>query len=154
MPPDAKALLVDYGARKSPIQPDDGNRCRLVSLIATLTSWTQVPHSWFSAFYVVSVACSVFWLVQYLCDGVLLRLLASSQAAAGKPSATLPQVELGWLMLLLQGTRRVFEHATVFKASKSTMWVVHWLLGLFFYFFVNASIWVEGSGKLLPSPPS
>lgn len=148
MPRDAKTLLVDYGARKAQKQPEE-NRGRLVSLIATLTSWAQVPHSWFGAFYLMSVALSVFWLAQYLYNGAVLRLIASRQVAVGAPSATLGQVELGWLMLFLQGVRRAFEHATVFKPSKSTMWVVHWLLGLFFYLFISVSIWVEGSGLVL-----
>ncbi|KAK3997234.1 hypothetical protein QBC44DRAFT_315520 [Cladorrhinum sp. PSN332] len=52
-------------------------------------------------------------------------------------------------MMFLQGSRRVYEHSTIIKPSKSTMWVVHWLLGLFFYLFINVSVWVEGSGALL-----
>ncbi|KXX76406.1 Polyprenol reductase 2 [Madurella mycetomatis] len=148
MPRDAKTLLVDYGARKAQKQPEE-RRGRLISLIATLTSRTQVPHSWFGAFYLMSVALSVFWLAQYVCNGAVLRLIASSQMAVGAPSATLGQVELGWLMLFLQGVRRAFEHATVFRPSKSTMWVVHWLLGLFFYLFISVSVWVEGSAAVL-----
>jgi 3-oxo-5-alpha-steroid 4-dehydrogenase 3 len=152
MPRDAKALLMDYGARNAQKLPADGPPPRdsesgwLLSLLATITSWTQVPHSWFSAFYVVSLACSVFWLTQYLGDGAVLRFIGSSQAAAQGPSSTSGQVALGWLMMFLQAARRVFEHATIIKPSKSTMWVVHWLLGLFFYLFIGVSVWVEGSG--------
>ncbi|SPQ22438.1 752e701f-a606-4a2d-9fb0-d6a095d8af4b [Thermothielavioides terrestris] len=121
----------------------------LLSLIGTVTSWTQVPHSWFSAFYVVSLACSVFWLVQYLGSGAVLRSIASRQASAGEPSCTLGQAALGWLMLFLQGTRRAYEHAAVIRPSKSTMWIVHWLLGLSFYLAMSVSIWVEAAGALL-----
>ncbi|KAK4114027.1 hypothetical protein N656DRAFT_565800 [Canariomyces notabilis] len=157
MPCDAKTLLVDYGARKAQKYPADGRpppahrlrQGRLLSLTATLTSSTQVPHSWFNAFYVVSVASSVFWLVQYLTGGSIWRLIASSQAASGEPSATLEQVGVSWLMLFLQGARRVFEHAFILQSSKSTMWVVHWLLGLLFYLFIGVSIWVEGSAATM-----
>ncbi|KAK3295965.1 uncharacterized protein B0H64DRAFT_323630 [Chaetomium fimeti] len=151
MPRDAKTLLVNYGARKAQTSPTDtpprdvSDRGRLLSLIDTITSWTQVPHSWFGAFYVVSLACSVFWLVQYLGDGAVLRFVASRQAAVQQPPATSGQVALGWFMMFLQGGRRVFEHLTIIKPSKSTMWVVHWLLGLLFYLSISVSVWVEGS---------
>jgi 3-oxo-5-alpha-steroid 4-dehydrogenase 3 len=154
MPRDAKTLMMDYGARQSQQKQSAGkssakspSRGRLVSLIGFITSCSQVPHSWFSIFYAVSLACSVFWLAQYLCDGTVLHRIASSQAGGQGPSATLGQVALGWLMMFLQAARRVFEHATVLKPSKSTMWVVHWVLGLFFYLAIGVSVWVEGSGK-------
>lgn len=154
MPRDAKTLLMDYGARtaQQPAPADGTSRNGslghgwLLSLLATITAWTQVPHSWFSAFYLVSLACSVFWLVQYLGDGAVLRFIASNQAATQQTSATSGQVALGWLMISLQAARRVFEHATIIKPSKSSMWVVHWVLGLLFYFSISVAAWVEGSG--------
>lgn len=152
MPRDAKTLLVDYGARKAPTAHANKSSTKsphsgwLLSLIASLTSWTQVPHAWFSAFYVVSLACSVFWLAQYLGNGAILSYIVSSQASGPEPSATLGQAAFGWLMMFLQGARRVFEHATIVKTSKSTMWVVHWLLGLLFYLSISVAVWVEGSG--------
>ncbi|KAL2018825.1 hypothetical protein VTK56DRAFT_383 [Thermocarpiscus australiensis] len=155
MPRDAKALLVDYGARKSENPPAAGPAAkiptsdRLLSLFATITSRTQVPHSWFGAFYAVSLAGSIFWLAQYLCDGAVLHWIASSQAPAQEQSATMGQVALGWIMMFLQAARRLFEHAAVFKPSKSTMWLVHWLLGLAFYLIIGVAIWVEGSGAVL-----
>ena len=161
MPRDAKSLMVDYGARKAQAASTDQPSLKkgqghgwLLPLIATITSWTQVPHAWFGAFYVVSLTCSVFWLVQYLGDGAVLRWIASSQASTQQPSATSGQVALGWLMMFLQGARRVFEHATVMKPSKSTMWVVHWLIGLFFYLFISVAVWVEGSGMASTPPPN
>lgn len=160
MPRNAKTLLIDYGARKAQSPPAHGSAHQspdrggwLLSLVAAITSWTQVPHAWFGAFYVVSLACSVFWLVQYLGDGAVLRFVTSSQAATQQTSATSGQVALGWLMMFLQGARRVFEHATVIKPSKSSMWVVHWLLGLLFYLFVNVAVWVEGSGMAMAYAP-
>jgi len=156
MPRDAKDLLLDYGARKAQKPAADGPRQKvpdrgwLLSLVDTITSWTQVPHSWFSAFYVVSLACSVFWLVQYFGDSAVLRSIASTQAAAQQLSATSGQVALGWSMMFLQGARRVYEQWTIIRPSKSTMWVVHWLLGLLFYLTISVSVWVEGSRMTSP----
>lgn len=157
LPHDAKTLLVDYGARKAQSLSVDGrpqkvsNRGWFLSLADTVTSWSQVPHSWFSSFYVVSLACSLFWLVQYLCDGAVLHCVANAQVVASEQSATLGQVALGWFMMFLQGARREFEHWAIIKPSKSTMWVVHWLLGFLFYVTVNLSVWVEGSRKEVDS---
>lgn len=158
MPRDARTLLMDYGARQSQDRPPAAGpspspspspgRGGLVWAIGAITSYSQVPHAWFAIFYVVSLACSGFWLAQYVGDGAAMRLIASRQAAAGPgPSAALGQVALGWLMMLLQGGRRVYEHAVVLKPSGSTMWVVHWVLGLVYYLAISVSVWVEGSGK-------
>jgi 3-oxo-5-alpha-steroid 4-dehydrogenase 3 len=170
MPRDAKALLVDYGARKAPTIAESGpaaqdkpsasqqapDRGSLLTFIDNVTSWTQVPHSWFGAFYVVSLACSAFWLAQYLGDGAVLRFIAASQESSAQHqqppwrSSTLTQAAVGWLMMILQAGRRVYEHAAVIKPSKSTMWVVHWLLGLAFYLAMSVAVWVEASGKTPP----
>ncbi|KAK3692740.1 hypothetical protein B0T22DRAFT_475625 [Podospora appendiculata] len=156
-PREARTLLVDYGARKShnsqtenregtrPQSP--AHRGRALSLIAVVTSWGQVPHAWFSAFYVVSLVGSLFWLVQYFTNGTALHSLASNQAAAPGPSATLEQVTVAWAVMFLQACRRLYEHATVLGQSNSKMWVVHWLLGLCFYLFTSVAIWAEGSSE-------
>ncbi|KAL1840097.1 hypothetical protein VTJ49DRAFT_792 [Mycothermus thermophilus] len=162
-PRDARALLIDYGARKADQnqksqtqQPstDVGSaqgRNRVLSLLDTLTSWTQVPHSWFGTFYILSAASSMFWLAQFLLDGALLRLIASRQADAVQvqhaSSPTANQVALGWVMMFAQAARRIYEQAVVVKPSRtSSMWIVHWLLGLGFYLAMSVAVWVEGSG--------
>jgi 3-oxo-5-alpha-steroid 4-dehydrogenase 3 len=153
VPREARSLLADYGARKTPVQQKGQQKIKseetgqdwLVKLVAAVTSWGQVPHSWFSAFYGLSVGCSIFWLVQFLGNGSMLRAIASRQAEAPEPSATTAQVAEVWGMMLLQGARRVYEHAVVMKPSKSTIWFVHWFLGLGFYLVLSVAIWVEGS---------
>ncbi|KAL2145998.1 hypothetical protein VTI28DRAFT_5655 [Corynascus sepedonium] len=155
LPYDIKIILVNYGARKTQDPSANGpsqefrGRGWLLSFIDTITSWSQVPHSWFGTFYVVSVTCSLFWLVQYLVDGAVLRCVAEAQAGANGLSATLGQVTLGWFMMFLQGARRTLEHWTIMKQSRSTIWVVHWLLGLLFYLAISVSVWVEGSHAFL-----
>ncbi|KAK3375155.1 hypothetical protein B0H63DRAFT_526431 [Podospora didyma] len=173
-PRETRTLLMDYGARKSDDKHEQqqhhvgepspqgekklarlrrrggGGSGTLVSLVASVTSRGQVPHAWFVAFYVMSLGCSLFWLAQFLADGALLRRIASRQAADVSVSfAAFEQVAAGWVMMFLQATRRIFEHATIIKPSKSTMWFVHWLLGLCFYLCIGISTWVEGSRAIL-----
>lgn len=100
--------------RKSPV-------AQLLDYAATI----QVPHSYFTHFYVVSVACSLFW-------GWKLPLWE----AAG-PQQTV------WALMLLQGVRRMLESYAYTSTSKSTMWFAHWIMGLAFYLTVNIAIWLE-----------
>ena len=170
-PPEARSLLMDYGARNAfpqnsshgkqhqareqpPPTPQGQDQNQLLSLVAAGTAWTQVPHSWFMAFYVTSLACSLFWAVQYVTEGTVLQSLVARQAAASGESATLPQVAVAWAMMLLQATRRVYEHLTIIRPSSSTMWAVHWLLGLCFYLFINVAVWIEGAGTVLKTGPA
>jgi 3-oxo-5-alpha-steroid 4-dehydrogenase 3 len=152
MPPSARRHLLDYGARSSTGKPEkEAQQDRFSNLVATLASWGQVPHSWFMGFYTTSLACSVFWLTQYLGHGRILHFLATKQAAtsASTPSMLPGQVVIVWTMMFLQATRRIYEHSTFIKPSKSTMWCVHWLLGLSFYLCMSLSLWIEGSGRFL-----
>lgn len=150
LPSDARSLLADYGARKagSPTTTTTTKRkpnTALVTLVAAVTSCGQVPHSWFTAFYTLSVGLSLFWAWQFLGSGVVLRDIAERQT--GLPSASLGQTAAVWGMVLVQAGRRVYEHAVMIKPSRSTMWWVHWVLGLGFYSFLSVAVWVEGSGK-------
>jgi hypothetical protein len=63
-----------------------------------------------------------------------------------------------WLLLLVQGLRRLYESLAYVKIQqggtlrmerKSTMWVGHWIMGLLFYATVNVAFWVERTGKCL-----
>jgi len=118
-------------------------------LIRLATSWGQIPHSWFGGFYAVSVTGSIFWLVQYLIDGRILHFFTSWQAAISGPGMEPGQVVLLWTMMFLQGSRRLLESYLLVKpGSKSTMWIVHWLVGILYYVMLSLSVWVEGSGKI------
>ncbi|KAF2865287.1 3-oxo-5-alpha-steroid 4-dehydrogenase-like protein [Massariosphaeria phaeospora] len=90
----------------------------------------RVPHSWFTHFYVLSVASSLIW-------GYHVRLYHPTTPA---------HVQTTWLFMLLQGLRRFLESSTYTSSSKSRMWVGHWLLGFIFYLSVNVAVWVEGVG--------
>lgn len=158
-PQNARRHLLDYGARTSKAQTNNvgaehggrdlsQNGGWLTRSVAALTSRGQVPHSWFSSFYLTSLAWSFFWLAQYLSDGKTLHFLAARQMAASPPTPSMNpgQVALLWSMMLLQAGRRTYEHWASFKPSTSKMWFVHWLLGIFFYTTMGLSVWIEGSG--------
>jgi 3-oxo-5-alpha-steroid 4-dehydrogenase 3 len=85
-----------------------------------------VPHNYFTHFYVLSVACSLFW-------GWRLRMWEASA-----------QLQVVWGLMLLQGMRRMLESIVFTSTSKSKMWFAHWLLGLIFYLTINVAIWIEG----------
>ncbi|KAH8894842.1 hypothetical protein GQ53DRAFT_642613 [Thozetella sp. PMI_491] len=147
LPQDARRLLLDYGARGS---KQDGERGWLFDILGAVTSWTQVPHSWFSTFYGIFLVLSLFWFYQYLGHGAVLLAVVSGQASApGSPSMTFEQTAAVLVMMILQAARRLYEQAAIMKPS-SQMWVAHWILGLSFYVVMSVAVWVEGSGNNVP----
>ncbi|KAF2767055.1 hypothetical protein EJ03DRAFT_329472 [Teratosphaeria nubilosa] len=54
-----------------------------------------------------------------------------------------------WGLMLVQGGRRLWEClAFAPAASKSRMWVGHWVLGVAFYVGTSMAVWVEGTPAL------
>ena len=112
----------------------------------------QVPHSWFTHFYVVSVASSIFWAVQILLQGRALDMVLVWQQDAsvekeGGPSGmgmTLDQITVMWVLMAMQGVRRLYESIAITKPSQSKMSLLHWVLGVGFYAAMGIAIWVEG----------
>ncbi|KAJ4993685.1 3-oxo-5-alpha-steroid 4-dehydrogenase [Stagonosporopsis vannaccii] len=98
----------------------------LVSQLLDYVATFQVPHNWFTHFYVLSLACSLFW-------GWRLQIWA----ACG-------QLQAVWGLMLLQGLRRMLESNAYTSTSTSSMWFAHWLLGLVFYLTINVALWIEG----------
>jgi 3-oxo-5-alpha-steroid 4-dehydrogenase 3 len=84
-----------------------------------------VPHNFFTHFYIVSVASSLFW-------GWWLSLWQAGGT-----------VRVVWLLMLLQGVRRLSESYAYTSSSKSQMWFVHWIIGLLFYFATGIAVWIE-----------
>ena len=160
LPDDIRGILLDYGARR----PKDGNPptgkqqpqttaspalAKLKAILAKLTDCTQVPHSWFRSFYVVSVGWTVFWLLQFLSKGKVMERIAMAQtSASGGKGMGLGQTYIVSALMAGQGARRLYESYYVAKMGKSPMWFVHWALGLAYYTAMGLSVWVEGSGML------
>lgn len=90
----------------------------------------DVPHSWFTHFYVVSVACSILCLCIFHYGGYI-------------PSQDQYLPLLTSVLMLIQGSRRLLECLFLTKPSASRMWIGHYLIGLLFYLFTNISIWIE-----------
>ncbi|KAK8049294.1 3-oxo-5-alpha-steroid 4-dehydrogenase [Apiospora phragmitis] len=118
-------------------------------LVAWFTSVGKVPHSWFKHFYILSVCSSLFWAAQYMSDGAIITFMARTQAKSLRSSMTTNQAMLTWLLMLMQGCRRLFECFAILRPSTSKMWIVHWVLGMAYYSCINVSVWIEASASLL-----
>lgn len=130
-------------AQTSRIQPRDSELSgRVLDSLANL----KVPHGWFFHFYLISVASSVFWAHQALCNGSIFQTFSTTETRTLSNSMTLHQVKLAWVMMLVQGSRRLYEELYVAAPSKSSMWVVHWCIGVVFYLLVGVAVWIEGAG--------
>ncbi|KAH6963745.1 hypothetical protein HG530_002937 [Fusarium avenaceum] len=159
LPQDVRSALMDYGARRPNDgthgkKQEDGKKQSLSgsrSFLKNLTEYGQVPHSWFLHFYIISVFLSGFWAWQYVTRGTVLRTIATWQDRNGGPSMSLEQVFIAWLLMALQGSRRLYESLYVFKPGSSPMWFVHWALGVAFYITISFAVWIEGSGAILAS---
>lgn len=116
------------------------------SLLDYLATY-QVPHSYFTHFYIVAVMSSVFWGVQILVKGTAVRALASySLSKSPEKSMTMEQVFLAWSLMAVQGVRRLYESITLVKPSSAKMWFMHWFIGIAFYLAVGVAVWIEGVG--------
>ncbi|KAF4333916.1 DFG10 [Fusarium beomiforme] len=159
LPQDVRSALMDYGPRR-PKGEKLGKKTReerkqkfagLGSFLRNLTEYGQVPHSWFLHFYITSVSLSGFWAWQYIANGSVLRCIATWQGRAGGSSMSLEQIYIAWLLMALQGSRRLHESLFVFKPGSSPMWLIHWALGIAFYAVISLAVWIEGSSAILAS---
>lgn len=169
-PESARRLLLEYGPRqaKTPVaaaaattttgDEDDvaGKASTTASnhfteLIAWFTSMGKVPHSWFKHFYILSVCSSLFWAAQYVSNGAILAFVVRTQAESLETSMTTNQAMLTWLLMFIQGCRRLYECFAILRPSTSKMWIVHWVLGMAYYGCINVSIWIEASCECCPT---
>lgn len=142
-----RQTLLLYGPRSVPLPStktppkDDDN---IFSSISSFADKLQVPHTWFTHYYIVSVVSSCFWAYQITTNGVGFRYLASYYTGNPGTSMTVNQVLIAWIFMAIQGSRRLYECITLFKPSTSKMSIVAWALGIAFYVAAGVSIWVEG----------
>jgi 3-oxo-5-alpha-steroid 4-dehydrogenase 3 len=152
--------FLDYGARASLGQESKGKEAetkdktsassspilKLLDVVATV----QVPHSWFTSFYVVSALSSISWLTEVLRKGSLFEVIANDSLSQGYSSMSLSQAKLAWLLMFIQGSRRLYESLALSSSSSSStskMWIGHWVIGVGFYLATGMAIWIEGAGK-------
>ncbi|KAK0647648.1 Polyprenol reductase 2 [Lasiodiplodia hormozganensis] len=150
--PAFRSRFLAYGSRaaNTSAAPASPTRNALSALLDHLATY-RVPHAWFAHFYVLSVLGSIFWAEQHATDGALLKLIASKAAGHRTATMSVAQVQLAWLLMLVQGSRRLYESAALSRPSSSKMWITHWLLGLLFYGAMSIAIWVEGAPALQAS---
>ena len=67
---------------------------------------------------------------------------------------SLDQVILVWLLMTMQGCRRLYESLALGRPSQSKMWFGHWFLGIGFYMAVSMAVWVEGIRTPQQNPSS
>ncbi|TIA06586.1 hypothetical protein D6C80_10247 [Aureobasidium pullulans] len=140
--PSLRTRFLAYGSRQNG-QPPKQLTTNPLDALATF----QVPHSWFASFYLVSTLCSFIWFSQILLDQSLWRNLAALTDI--KNSMTLDQIIVTWILMLLQGVRRLYESLEFTKPSNARMWIGHWALGVWFYASMSIAVWIEGAPTLL-----
>ncbi|KAH6719737.1 3-oxo-5-alpha-steroid 4-dehydrogenase-like protein [Leptodontidium sp. MPI-SDFR-AT-0119] len=144
--PSFREHIMNYGSRKTD-QSNAGNKHRtqsfgLIEYVASI----QVPHTWFTHYYVISVASSIFWAFQIYTRGAAFEFLAAFSQRT--ESMTVNQAILAWFFMAFQGIRRLYESLTLTKPSQSKMWVGLWLIGMAYYVFIGVSVWIEGVAVL------
>jgi len=149
--PSFRANIMNYGPRNTTSsknasvahkQQPKTLLARLFYFVASL----QVPHSWFTHYYIVSVASSLFWAFQLYTRGSAYQLLAF-YSKERNVSMTCNQVFLAWLFMAFQGTRRLYESFTFTKSTGSKMWAGLWVIGIAYYVVMGMSVWIEGIRK-------
>ncbi|KAF2757834.1 hypothetical protein EJ05DRAFT_464717 [Pseudovirgaria hyperparasitica] len=139
--------LLAYGPRSSVVPPIDASSNRANHYIAILDRLAayRVPHNYFTHFYIVSVVGSLVWAQQLLTQGSIFNNIAQhASLSSRRPAMSFESIVLAWMLLCVQGSRRLYESLVFSRSSKSTMWVGHWALGLLFYVGIGLAIWIEG----------
>ncbi len=147
--------LVSYGPRNIPVSesavPSLGVKCGNLTALDKLAK-LQVPHTWFTHFYMVSVASSAFWAYQLATAGVVFRLLDSRYATDGQGGMTMNQILITWVVMAFHGARRLYESVRLLKPSAARMPLTSYALAIAFYLAVGISVWVEGLRKSSGAP--
>lgn len=156
--PPLRSRFLDYGARRSherePKDKDGLDEQRKSNAPATLLDYAaalNVPHSWFTSFYAVSVVCSLYWLTEVALHRPVFQLVAEF-VSPQRSTMAFSQVQIAWALMLTQGSRRLYESLTLSKSSQSRMWFGHWALGVLFYVCTSVAVWIEGICKSLCFP--
>ncbi|KAI9646222.1 hypothetical protein NHQ30_005662 [Ciborinia camelliae] len=146
--PSFRQHVMNYGSRGiTPNSPKDTSfQTKQTSILEDIGS-IQVSHTWFTHYYIVSVASSIFWAFQIITRGAAFRFLASYSHQDTTQAMTINQVALAWGFMALQGLRRLYESFTLTKPSQAKMWVGLWAVGIAYYIFMGISVWIEGIGE-------
>ncbi|KAJ5923802.1 hypothetical protein N7466_007989 [Penicillium verhagenii] len=152
IPSSLRSRFLVYGPRAVPASATESSTSKAPAssgLLDYLATW-QVPHSYFAQFYIASVLSSTFWAIQLVFRGRVFQLIATRISEEhARQSISLTQVLICWILLAIQGSRRLWESYKFAKPSSSQISVAHWALGLGFYLAAGVAIWIEGSSAIL-----
>ncbi|KAI6250257.1 Polyprenol reductase [Erysiphe necator] len=145
--------IMEYGSRSTYKTARIGKQKQPLSLTTSFSSWIasfRVPHSWFTHYYIASLISSYFWLYQIITYGAALRFIKSiSTIQSFTVSMSINQILLTWLLMTIQGSRRLLESLTLMRASnQSQMWVGIWIMGIIFYLVMGITVWIEGISRI------
>ncbi|KIW96384.1 uncharacterized protein Z519_03453 [Cladophialophora bantiana CBS 173.52] len=139
--------FLAYGARaRDPARGSEDRKqkqpsvgVKFLDYVATFT----VPHSWFTHFYILSIACS------------LACLFTFHQYAGTTENQDTDIPAFCSMLMLVQGCRRLVECLVLTQQSKSRMWIGHYAIGMAYYIATNIAIWVEhlDANLIRPSRP-
>ena len=152
-----RSRFITYGARATPStgprakdsnsSSSNANPSLITRALDSLAS-LQVPHSYFTQFYVVSILSSLFWVTQLLLRGFVFQAVSARISPDHlQNSMSVNQVLLCWALMTVHSSRRLAESFIFSKPSTSRMFFVHWLLGIAFYLAATVAIWIEGAGR-------
>ena len=105
---------------------------KLLDYLATF----NVPHSWFTHFYILSLVCSFTTLTT-------LYYFPWYYEETIKRNTNIEVAAFCAHLMLLQSLRRLFECIFVHRSSTSRMWIGHYAIGMAFYLATNLAIWIE-----------
>jgi 3-oxo-5-alpha-steroid 4-dehydrogenase 3 len=145
--PSFRQQIMNYGSRNTnpeSVPRHEPNSRDALSRFLDFIAGFEVPHSYFTFYYLASVGSSVFWAHQILTRGQVFRLLAAHSLQTSSGSMTANQVLLAWTLMSIQGCRRLYESIRFTKPSQSKMWAGLWAVGTAYYIFMGITVWVEG----------
>lgn len=123
--PSFRKNIMNYGSRKDNSSSSfDSNRKVDLNYLFEVVA-LQVPHSWFTHYYIFSVTLSVFWAFQIYTQGPVLRFLAA-YSSHSESAMSIQQFIIAWLFMAVQGARRLYESIVFAKPSQAKMWVGLW----------------------------
>ncbi|KAI9048971.1 hypothetical protein LZ554_006820 [Drepanopeziza brunnea f. sp. 'monogermtubi'] len=145
--PSFREQIMNYGSRGTPSTTSPQKQEKQPLNFFEYISSIQVPHTWFTHYYMVSVLSSIFWGYQIYNHGPAIEVLAA-YTTRKDGTMTVNQVFLAWTLMAIQGSRRLYESITLTKPSQSKMWIGLWLIGMAYYAIMGISVWIEGSAVL------
>jgi 3-oxo-5-alpha-steroid 4-dehydrogenase 3 / polyprenol reductase len=135
--PPLRQSFIPYGKTLS-------NRSRQPPQVFQWLANITVPKNWFWQYYLLSVSLSIFWGYQ-----VLVCSSGESHCFWQKLSHVDGRTTIVWVMMLVQGGRRLCESLFLQRRSTARMWIGHYLVGCAFYTAMSVAVFADGRSRPL-----